>query len=455
MLRIFLLRIFVLFMLFAPGKGVAAGNVNNDFQVKHDSFKLDNGLEVFVVPNNKVPVITQMVWYKVGAIDEKYGKSGIAHFLEHLMFKATKNHKTGEFSKIVSGSGGNDNAFTDTDYTSYHQVFPKTSLEQMIALEADRMQNLLFNEEEVLKERDVILEERRMRIDNNPKSQLFEQMKAALYLNHPYRRPLIGWYHEIAGLTVKDAKEWYENYYNPANAILVYSGDIDINQLKVLTEKYFGRIKSGKPHIRDNLVIEPEHIAARRITYANHKVMKEELSRFYLAPNITSKDKDKIYAINLLSYILGGTQTSILYRDLVVKQKLAVSAATYYDEMKLGPVIFSVNLIPSDKVSLVLLEQALDKILLDLINNGVKAEDLNKAKRAITAATIYSKEDLKTLANVYGATLALGLEASYIDNWDNNINKVTLEDIKAAAALVFNHKQSVTGYLTHGPSNDK
>ncbi len=420
---------------------------NADGVTKAETFTLKNGMEVVVIPNTKMPVISHMVWYKIGAADEQLGKSGIAHFLEHLMFKATKNYKAGEFSQIIAKTGGNDNAFTNSDYTAYYQNIPKEALATAMELESDRMQNILFDEKEVLKERDVILEERRMRIDNSPRSLLAEQMRATLFLNHPYMRPIIGWYHEIANLTVEDAKAWYKNYYNPANAILVVSGDITANELKPLAEKYYGKIPAGSKAIRNNFITEPKHVAARKIEFKDSQVKKPEVSRYYLAPSIIYGKKEHAYALAVLSYILGASDTSMMYQDMVVKNKKAVSAGSYYDDLNMGPSKFILSATPADGVSLAQIEAAFDANINKVLEHGVDEADLIRAKKAIVAASIYAREDLKNLANMYGAAAALGLGAEYVENWDNNINKVSREEVQAAAKEVFNSKSSVTGYL--------
>lgn len=414
---------------------------------KASNFMLKNGMEVVVIPNTKMPVISQMVWYKIGAADEIPGKSGIAHFLEHLMFKGTDKYKTGEFSKRIAKIGGNDNAFTDNDYTAYYQNIPKAALENAMELEASRMQNLLFNENEVLKERDVILEERRMRIDSNPSVLLEEQMKAALYLNHPYHKPIIGWYHEMQGLNIDDARNWHKDYYNPANAILVVSGDITAEELKPLAEKYYGKIKTGTKAVRNNFTIEPNALAARTLTLTDSKVRKEELFRYYLAPSMVYGKKEYAPAISLLSYILGGSETSMLYQDMVIKNKKAVEINSSYDDLHIGPSIFSISATPADGIKLPELESALEANINKILQNGVDEKDLARAKKSIIAAYIYAQEDLRTLAYAYGQAMALGIGMGYVENWEKNINVVTSQQIQEAAKEIFRPMNSVTGYL--------
>lgn len=414
---------------------------------KAETFYLKNGMEVVVVPNTKMPVVSQMVWYKTGAADEPTGKSGIAHFLEHLMFKGTKNHESGEFSKKIAKVGGNDNAFTDTDYTAYFQTIPKNSLEMAMSFESDRMHNLIINKNEVLKERDVILEERRSRIDNNPQALLQERMKAALYLNHPYHRPLIGWYHEMASLSAEDAQEWYNNYYNPSNAILVVSGDVTTDEVRTLAEKYYGKIKSGKKHNRSNFTQEPPHITPIKLELKDSKVAKPVVLRYYLAPSRIYGHKEYSYALALLSYILGASDTSLMYQDMVLGYKEAVEVGSYYDDLKIGPSIFMLRASPNSGVPLEKIEEAFDRNVNNIIKNGINAADLARAKRATIAESIYNREDLKTLANAYGAALSIGLDTDYVENWDQDINAVTATQIQEAAKYIFDKKHSVTGYL--------
>jgi len=417
---------------------------------KAQTFKLKNGMEVVLIPNNKMPVVSHMMWYKIGAADEQSGKSGIAHFLEHLMFKSTKKYKTGEFSKKIAKIGGNDNAFTDTDYAAYFQNIPKESLELAMELESDRMQNLTFNKNEVLKERDVILEERRMRIDNDPHAELAEQMKAALYQNHPYHRPIIGWYHEMAKLDEKDASQWHKNYYNPANAILVVSGDVKIAEIKPLAEKYYGKIPAGNQAVRNNFIQEPKQIAPRNVTLTDSKVKKDEVMRYYLAPSRLYGKSEYSYALCLLSYILGASETSQMYQEMVVKNKKAIDVGSYYDDLKIGPSIFMLRVVPTDGIKLAEIEAMIDENIAHVIKNGVSEEDLVRAKKATIADSIYAKEDLKNLAKDYGATIAIGLGTDYVEMWERDINAVTAKQVQEAASYVFDKKQSVTGYLLSG-----
>lgn len=411
-----------------------------------ENFTLKNGMQVVVIPNTKVPAVSHMVWYKAGAQDEVAGKSGLAHFLEHLMFKGTANFPRGQFSKMVSKAGGNDNAFTSADFTAYFQNIAKEKLPMVMELEADRMANLVFDEKEVDKERKVILEERSMRTDNDPSALLREQMRAALYLNHPYGRPIIGWRHEMEKLSPEDAKGWYESYYSPNNAILIVSGDITAKELKPLAEKYYGSI-TPRPVKERLLLSEPPQIAQRRLIVRDDKVNKPQWSRYYMAPSIMSKSDINTYALTLLSQILGEADTSRFYQNLVVDGQKASSIGSYYDDLMTGPSVFAISATPANNTSMEDMENAIDGEIAKIKKDGVTADELERAKKSLIADTIYAREDLKTLAYLYGQVMVMGLGTDYVNNWEDNIKSVTIEDVKKAANSVLILQNSVTGEL--------
>ena len=294
-----------------------------------ETFTLDNGMDVVVIPNRRAPIVQHMVWYKVGAADEPVGKSGTAHFLEHLLFKGTERMAPGRFSEIVAENGGQENAFTSSDYTGYYQTVARDRLEIMMDLEADRMTNLRLTDELVLPERDVVLEERRSRIDNEPGSKLREMMNAALYLNHPYRYPVIGWEHEIRALTTRDALDFYERWYAPNNAILIVAGDITAEEVRPLAEKYYGAIPARAVPERRR-ASEPEQHAPRRVRLESERVRQPSVSISYLAPSHNRGAVEHAYPLLVLDEILGGGATSRLYRSLVVEQGIAAAAGSSY-----------------------------------------------------------------------------------------------------------------------------
>ncbi len=411
-----------------------------------DQFSLANGLKVIVIPNKKVPAVSYTVWYKVGAADEKNGKTGIAHFLEHMMFKGTKNIPKGMFSKLISKQGAENNAFTSFDYTAYYENISKTKLELAIKLEADRMQNLLLDEEELIKEREVIIEERRMRIEDDPAAQLDEQMRAALYQNHPYGRPLIGWHHEMAKLDIKDVKDWYDSYYKPNNAMIIISGDITKKEIRPLIEKYYAGISAGKNVVRERPQ-EPIHIAPVYIKLDDKRVARSQIYRYYLMPFNASSDKKKAFAALILSALLGEGNNSSLYLSLVRNQKLAIETTSEYDMTSIDRGMFAIAATSAEGVKLESLEKAIDYQLKQMKDSLVSESNLQRIKNNLIASNIYGRENLKTMAFIYGTALATGLDLSYIENWQENINAVSREDIKQVAQEIFNINNSVTGYL--------
>lgn len=414
---------------------------------KAEQFFLKNGLQVIVINNSKVPAVSHMVWYRVGAIDEPRGKSGLAHFLEHMMFKGTKKFSDGQFSSMIAKAGGNDNAFTSNDYTAYYQNISRNKLNLAMELEADRMQNLIMKKEDAATEIQVILEERRSRTDNDPMALLGEQMRKALFLNEPYGTPLIGWSEEIAALTHEDAIEFYKQHYMPNNAILIVSGDITKDELLPLAEKYYGKIKPGKAPKRLHLQ-EPEHNAQRQVILRHREVKKPQWVRYYLAPSASDKENSKLnYALSILSYILGESDASRLYKKLILDKNIASSVGSYYDNLSLGSSYFGFSVTPNSDNNLTDIEQSIEEEISDIIKNGVTQDQLNRAKQNIISSLIYTHEDLKTLAYVYGQVVASGLDIEFVNNWDKNIANVTNDDIKQAALYVFKPEKSVTGNL--------
>lgn len=410
-------------------------------------FKLDNGMQVIVIPDTRSPVVTHMVWYKVGAADEPKGVSGIAHFLEHLMFKSTENIPSGEFSKIVSRLGGQDNAFTGHDVTSYFQRISKDRLRKVMEMEADRMANLTLADKEVLTERDVILEERRSRIENNPAAILDEQMDAALYLHHPYGVPVIGWEHEMAQLSRQHAIDFYERYYAPNNAILVVAGDVTPEEVKKNAIDTFGKLKANPAAPRAARPADPPQRVARRVTLEDPRAGKPSIHRDYLVPSYATAAPSEAEALDLLAKIAFDGPTSRLYRQLVVQDKLASSAGGSYMGSGLDSGKLSLYVVASDGTDLGKLEAALDGVVADVAANGVTAAELERAKNGYVAEYIYENDNQASLARRYGWGLALGRSIAQIEGWPDEIRKVSVEDVKKAAASYLDARRSVTGIL--------
>lgn len=409
-------------------------------------FKLANGLQVIVIPDTRAPVVTHMVWYKVGGADEPKGVSGIAHFLEHLMFKSTEKIPMGEFSKIVSRLGGQDNAFTGHDITAYFQRIAKDRLKTVMEMEADRMVNLKLTEKEVLTERDVILEERRSRIENNPSALLDEQMDAILFQHHPYGIPVIGWEHEMAQLSPKNAMDHYKRYYAPNNAILVIAGDVTADEVKKLAEEVYGSIPANDNSARAPRPKDPPQRAARRVELRDARAGKASLHRDYIVPSYSTAPAGEAEALDLMLKIVGDGPTSRVYKKLVVDQQVASSAGGSYQGASLDEGKLSFYAVAADGASLDKIESALDGVIADVKANGVTAAELERAKNSYIAEYIYENDNQATLARRYGWGLALGRSIAQIDGWPEAIAKVTLDDIKKAAAYL-DMRRTVTGTL--------
>ncbi len=417
------------------------------------TFTLANGLQVVVIPDHRTPVVTQMLWYKVGAADETPGKSGLAHFLEHLMFKGTAKHPPGEFSQTVIRVGGSENAFTSSDYTGYFQRVPKDQLGLMMGFEADRMTGLILKDENVLPERDVVLEEYNMRVANNPDARLTEQIMAALYLNHPYGRPVIGWRQEIEKLDREQALEFYRRFYAPNNATLVVAGDVEAADVRRLAEQTFGPIprQDGIPAKRVRPQ-EPLPAAPRTVTLADPRVEQPGLRRFYLVPSAVTAAKGESAALDVLAAVLGAGSNSLLYRALVVDKPLAVSANAWYTGTAIDATQFGISASPQPGVSFADLEKTIDEVIATVAKDGVKAEDLERTKTQLIAAATYAQDNQSQLARWYGAGLTVGLTIDDIRSWPERIRAVTAEQVRDAARTWLDAKRSVTGYLVKDTS---
>jgi zinc protease len=412
------------------------------------TFTLGNGLQVVVIPDHRTPVVTHMIWYRVGSADETPGKSGLAHFLEHLMFKGTSKHPAGEFSQTVLRIGGNENAFTSTDYTGYFQRVPREQLGKMMDFEADRMTGLILQDENVLPERDVVLEEYNMRVANNPDARLTEQIMAALYLNHPYGRPVIGWHQEIEKLDREDALAFYRRFYAPNNAIVVIAGDVDANDVRAMAEQTFGKV-AAQPAIpaRRLRPQEPEPVAPRTVTLADPHVEQPGLKRTYLVPSAATAAAAESPALDVLAQLMGGGNNSYLYRALVVDKPLAVSANASYQGTALDPTQFMISVSPTPGVEFAQVEQVIDSVIADVEQNPVRSEDLERVKTQLIAEAIYAQDNQATLARWYGGALSTGSSIEDIRSWPDRIRAVTAEQVRAAAQKWLDKKRSVTGYL--------
>ncbi|NEY90177.1 M16 family metallopeptidase [Tabrizicola oligotrophica] len=412
------------------------------------TFTLKNGLELVVIEDHRAPVVTQMVWYRIGAADEAPGHSGIAHFFEHLMFQGTDDLAPGEFSATVEAQGGNDNAFTSWDYTAYFQRVAADRLDLMMQMEADRMRDLTLSEQDVATERQVIVEERGQRTDSDPGALLREQMGAAQYLNHPYGRPVIGWLHEITALSRDDALAFYRANYAPNNAIVVVAGDVTPDAALKLAETHYGPLEpsaSITPRARPS---EPPHLSERRIVLQDERVSEPYVVRSYLATERNPGDQRKAAALTLLAELLGGNPTtSVFARELQFNRGVATWSAAFYDGTSVDPATFGVYVMPVPDVALADAEAALDAVIDGFLKDGVDPEELARIKTQVRASTIYGRDNAEGLANMYGQALAVGLTVKDVQDWPDILQSVTEEEIMAAATEVFDKRRAVTGWL--------
>ncbi|MEI7669137.1 MAG: pitrilysin family protein [Pseudomonadota bacterium] len=411
-----------------------------------ESFKLKNGMEVILIPSHRVPAVTQMLWYRVGAADDFAGRTGLAHYNEHMMFQGTNKLAAGEFSRIISSKGGRFNAFTGRDFTAYHVSISVENLPLVMEYEADRMLNLAPTSENFTKEREVIIEERRMSIDNKPDALLAEEMQALLFRNHPYKNPVIGWMSEMQALSREDVLAFHKKFYHPANAVLVVAGDIERAQLQEMAEKYYGVLPSGEKYVR-NWQQEPPQRGARHTELKHKNVTQPELVRYYTAPSVSGDKKDLVVPSFLLTQILGGGNSSILYQELVVKQKIATNISISFDGIVSGIGTMEIYANPASGVSLAKLESAIDKAISEINIKKIPDSEIKRARILLKAETIYARDNMENMAHTLGALILSGLPVDYFDNWAKFIDNVTSDDIEKAFKEIFKPENSVTGYL--------
>lgn len=416
-------------------------------------FTLPNGLDVVVVPNHLSPVVVQAVVYKAGAADGLPGKNGIAHFLEHLMFKGTKILAQGQFSKEVDKRGGSDNAYTSQDVTVYHQEIAKEHLDLIMRMEADRMVNLTLTDPIVLPERDVILQERGERIDNEPGARLSEAVDAVFYRNHPYRLPVIGWRHEMEGYTTEDALAFYERFYEPSNAVLVIGGDVTVDEVRKLAEKHFGPIPNGKTVTRQRLQ-EPPPSAPRRVALSDPRVRQPYLIRSYQAPNFRNAKGNEGYALTVLSEVLTGGTAGRLYRRMVIEQQSALGIDTGYDGGAYDLGRFNFYATPRQNGDLAAVEKAMDEQIAALLKDGVTDQEVADAKRRLQIAAVKARDSVSGPVFIVAEALGKGRALADVQAWPERIDSVTAADVLAVATQIFKPANSVTGTLLPKPAQE-
>jgi zinc protease len=411
------------------------------------SHRLENGLEVVVIPDMRTPVVTHMIWYRNGSADDPLGKSGIAHFLEHLMFKGTKSHPQGEFSNLVAELGGQENAFTSYDYTAYFQRIGKEHLGTLMQFEADRMRNLVLTDEVVTPERDVVLEERKMRVDSDPAAELGEEFSSALFVHHPYGTPIIGWEHEIEELSRDDAFAYYQRFYTPENAILIVAGDIEAEEVARLAKETYGAIPARAEPPRRSRTKEPPHRAHRLVSLCDEKVEQPTQERVFLVPSYRTAAPGEAEALETLAHMLGGGATSALYETLVVEEKYAVGAGAYYLGSAVDDTRMWVYATAAPGVSLEELDAAVDRVVRRFVEEPIDEAHLQRARTRLVADAIYAQDSQASLARWYGEALATGLTIEDVAAWPARMEAVTAADVTAAARKYLDKRCVVTGFL--------
>jgi zinc protease len=393
---------------------------------------LANGLKVVVKEDHRAPVVVQQIWYKAGSMDESSGSTGIAHVLEHMMFKGTEDVPMGEFSKRIAAAGGRENAFTSNDYTAYFQQLHKSQLPLAMKLESDRMQNLNLTAEEFGKEVRVVMEERRMRTDDNPESLLYEKMMATVYQEHPYHHPVIGWMSDLEALTVDDAKSWYERWYAPNNATLVIAGDVNADEVFALAKRYYGPIPKRVQPPRRNFT-EPKQAGIKRLVVKAPAELPQIFMSFH-TPTVIDPDQDwKPYALDVLAGVLDGNESARLNKHLVREQQIASSAGAGYESTGRGPSLFMLVATPSEGKTVEAVEAALRRELALLVKGGVSADELKRVKAQVLAGEVYKRDSLFYQAMQIGQMESIGLGHRAVPLLLEKIQAVTAEQVQQVA----------------------
>ncbi|QLQ26454.1 MAG: insulinase family protein [Dechloromonas sp.] len=415
---------------------------------------LKNGLRLIVKEDRRAPTAAQMVWYRIGSMDEVDGASGVAHVLEHMMFKGTPSVGPGEFNKRVSAAGGRDNAFTSRDYTAYFQQVPKEKLPEMMQLEADRMRHLNVDPKEFAQEIKVVMEERRMRTDDNPQAKLFEQMNAVAFQAHPYRRPIIGWMNDLENMTAADARAWYDTWYVPNNAYVVITGDVDHKEVFALAEKYYGGLE-GRALPARKPQTEPAQDGTRRV---NVKAPAElpVLIMAYKAPVLRDADKDSDpYALEMLAAILDGHDAARFNKKLVREDKVALSVGIGYDSTARGPGMIYLHGSPSEGRTVADLEAALRAEITRIQQDGVSEQELKRAKAQLVAGQVYKLDSMFGQAMEIGQTESAGIPYQKIDRMLEKLQQVSAAEVQAVAKKYFKDDTLTIGVLEPQPLDGK
>jgi zinc protease len=439
------MKIKPLMLICALGAVLPAPTFANPFETT-----LKNGLRVIVKEDRRAPTAVHMIWYRAGAMDEKDGTSGVAHVLEHMMFKGTKTYKSGEFNKRVAEAGGRDNAFTSLDYTAYFQIVPKGALPEMMKLEADRMANLQLKPEEFASEIQVVMEERRLRTDDNPQARVYEALSAASFTAHPYRRPIIGWMDDLENMSWQDARNWYRDWYAPNNAYVVVVGDVDHKAVFKLAEQTYGRHKAKPLPVRKPQN-EPAQDGPRRVT-VKAPAQLPYLLMAWKAPKLVDLDQDRDpYALEVLAALLDGNDAARFPKRLVRGEKIAQSAGAGYDATLRGESRFMLAGQPAAGKTVAELESALRAELKRIQDEGVTEEELKRVKTQTIAGQVYKRDSLMAQAMEIGQAEASGLHWRDIDKLLDKIRGVTAEEVQAVAKKYFSDDTLTVAVLDPQP----
>jgi zinc protease len=399
-----------------------------------------------VLPNARIPVITHMLIVKAGAADDPYGKSGLAHYLEHLMFAGTKNFPEGVYDRSIARVGGAQNAYTTHDYTLYYATVPREHLPMVMTMEADRFSNLAIDSAIAARELKVITEERTLRVDNNPVSQWVEQLDAITFLNHPYHQPVIGWAEDMATFTPEDALGFFTTYYRPSNMILVVAGDISTREVRRYAQRYYGGLNAGNPIAR-HWPKEPPVRLARSGEMTDARVKEPRLLQQYVAPSAREGNTTQAMPMAVFAQYLGGSDSSVLYDSLVRQQKIATAVEVQYEPLSIGPATLRIVATPALGVSLKQLNETMNRELALVLNAPLDEAAILRAKTLLKAEVIYAQDGLQGLANAMAGLYAIGLDENYFYQWAESIGAVTGESARAAARAVLVPHRAVTGYL--------
>jgi zinc protease len=438
------LAILATVIYFYGGRTIKSRDVRTLVPVER--FHLSNGLTVVVMPNNRIPIVTHLLVVKAGSGDDPYGKSGLAHYLEHLMFTGTKNFPEGVYDRAIARVGGAQNAFTTRDYTLYYATVGKEHLASVMTMEADRLANLEINEAHAARELKIITEERNTRIDNSPTAQWSEQMDALTFLNHPYHQPVIGWAEDMATFTAADAARFFERHYRASNMILIVAGDVTTRDVRRMAQRYYGGLVGGDVAARA-WPKEPPLRMVRRGEMHDARVNEPRLLRQYIAPSVKQGDTSSALALSVFAQYLGGGDTSVLYNTLVREQKLASNVSVSYDPMSIGPGVFRISAIPAQGVTMADLEAALDRSLAHVLEGPLDMAAIARAKTLLTAEITFAQDGLEPLANVMADLYAIGLDEQFFYSWADNVAAVTDSTALAAARAVITRNGAVTGTL--------